>query len=75
MHDFTNLDGLTPLMKQYMEVKKEYHDALVLFQVGDFYEIFFDDAIAVAQFLGITLTKRGEFQNKPIPLCAFLFMR
>lgn len=71
MHDFTNLDGLTPLMKQYMEVKREYQDALVLFQVGDFYEIFFDDAIAAAQFLGITLTKRGEFQGKPIPLCGF----
>ncbi len=71
MHDFTNLDGLTPLMKQYIEVKREYHDALVLFQVGDFYEIFFDDAVAVTQFLGITLTKRGEFQGKPIPLCGF----
>ncbi len=71
MHDFTNLDGLTPVMKQYIEIKKEYQDALVLFQVGDFYEIFFDDAIVVAQFLGITLTKRGEFQNKPIPLCGF----
>lgn len=71
MNNFTNLDGLTPLMKQYVEVKKEYQDSLVLFQVGDFYEIFFDDAIAVAQFLGITLTKRGEYLGKPIPLCGF----
>jgi len=71
MHDFGNLEGLTPLMKQYIEVKKDYQDSLVLFQVGDFYEIFFDDAIAAAQFLGITLTKRGEYQNKPIPLCGF----
>lgn len=71
MHDFTNLDGLTPLMKQYIDIKKQYQDALVLFQVGDFYEIFFDDAASVAQFLAITLTKRGEFQGKPIPLCGF----
>lgn len=71
MNNFTSLDGLTPLMKQYAEVKREYSDALVLFQVGDFYEIFFDDAIAVSNFLAITLTKRGEFQGKPIPLCGF----
>jgi DNA mismatch repair protein MutS len=71
MHDFINLEGLTPLMKQYMEVKKEYQDSLVLFQVGDFYEIFFDDAVCVAQFLAITLTKRGEYQGTPIPLCGF----
>ncbi|MBI2345000.1 DNA mismatch repair protein MutS [Candidatus Dependentiae bacterium] len=71
MHDFSNLDGFTPLMKQYIEVKREYQDALVLFQVGDFYEIFFDDAVVVSNFLGITLTKRGEYQNKPIPLCGF----
>lgn len=63
--------GLTPLMKQYMAVKKEYPDALVLFQVGDFYEIFFDDARRVTEFLGITLTKRGEFNGQPIPLCGF----
>jgi DNA mismatch repair protein MutS len=71
MYDFSSLEGLTPLMKQYIEIKKEYQDSLVLFQVGDFYEIFFDDAIAAAQFLGITLTKRGEYNNKPIPLCGF----
>lgn len=63
--------GLTPLMKQYMAVKQEYPDALVLFQVGDFYEIFFDDARRVTEFLGITLTKRGEFNGQPIPLCGF----
>lgn len=63
--------GLTPLMKQYMAVKQEYPDALVLFQVGDFYEIFFEDARRVTEFLGITLTKRGEFNGQPIPLCGF----
>ena len=61
--------GLTPLMKQYVAIKKEYDDAIVLFQVGDFYEIFFEDAKRVAQFLGITLTKRGEVDGVAIPLC------
>lgn len=63
--------GLTPLMKQYVAIKQEYDDAIVLFQVGDFYEIFFEDAIRVSQFLGITLTKRGEVNGVPIPLCGF----
>ena len=63
--------GLTPLMKQYVAIKKEYDDAIVLFQVGDFYEIFFEDAKRVAQFLGITLTKRGEVDGVAIPLCGF----
>lgn len=63
--------GLTPAMKQYVVVKQEHQDAIVLFQVGDFYEIFFDDAKRVAEFLGITLTKRGEVNGQPIPLCGF----
>lgn len=63
--------GLTPLMKQYVAIKQEHDDAVVLFQVGEFYEIFFEDAQKVAQFLGIALTKRGEFNGVPIPLCGF----
>lgn len=71
MQDMYDLTGLTPAMKQYVEVKREYADAIVLFQVGDFYEIFFEDAKKVAEFLGIALTKRGEYQGVPIPLCGF----
>jgi len=56
-------------MKQYFEIKQEYADALVLFQVGDFYELFFEDAKRAAAFLGITLTKRGHVGGEPIPLC------
>jgi DNA mismatch repair protein MutS len=63
--------GLTPLIKQYLDIKKEYHDAVILFQVGDFYEIFFDDAKKVSEFLGITLTKRGNVNGAPIALCGF----
>jgi len=65
------LSGLTPLMQQYFQLRKQYDDAILLFQVGDFYELFFDDAQRVATFLGIALTKRGTFENKPIPLCGF----
>lgn len=66
-----DLAGLTPLMKQYMAIRQEYPDSVLLFQVGDFYEIFFDDARKVSEFLGITLTKRGELNGVAIPLCGF----
>lgn len=66
-----DLSGLTPLMKQYFTIQAEHKDTLLLFQVGDFYELFFDDAKKVAEFLGITLTKRGMFNGQPIPLCGF----
>jgi len=63
--------ALTPLMQQYFDIRIEFDDALLLFQVGDFYELFFDDAKKASLFLGIALTKRGSFNNEPIPLCGF----
>ncbi len=60
---------LTPLMQQFFEIKEQYPDALLLFQVGDFYEMFFDDAVTAAQFLAIALTKRGKSNGNDIPLC------
>src|SRR5579871_5097702 len=59
----------TPLMQQYEVIKAEYPDALVLFQVGDFYELFYEDAKTAAAFLGIALTARGKNKGEPIPLC------
>jgi DNA mismatch repair protein MutS len=59
----------TPLMQQYHDIKSDYTDALLLFQVGDFYELFYDDAKKAAAFLGITLTSRGKNNGEPIPLC------
>ena len=56
-------------MQQYFEIKVHYSDALLLFQVGDFYELFYDDAKKAAAFLGITLTARGKNNGEPIPLC------
>ncbi len=59
----------TPLMRHYFKIKEQYADMLVLFQVGDFYELFFEDAKVAASFLGIALTKRGKYNGDPIPLC------
>lgn len=64
-----SFDQSTPLMMQYQAIKSEYQDCLVLFQVGDFYELFYDDAKIAASFLGIALTKRGKSQGTDIPLC------
>ncbi len=61
--------GLTPLMRQYFDIKNKYPDTLLLFQVGDFYEIFFEDAHKAAAVLGIALTQRGTHKGEPIPLC------
>ena len=58
----------TPLMRQYISIKEQFSDALVLFQVGDFYELFFDDAKIAATVLNIALTQRGNHQGEPIPL-------
>jgi DNA mismatch repair protein MutS len=69
--DISSMSGLTPLMQQYFDLRGKFDDAILLFQVGDFYELFFDDAQKVSSFLGIALTKRGTFQGQPIPLCGF----
>lgn len=63
------VSDVTPLMRQYYAIKQQYPHALVLFQVGDFYELFFDDAKKASAFLGIALTKRGKINGDPIPLC------
>jgi DNA mismatch repair protein MutS len=60
---------VTPLMKQYFSIKEKYPDAFVFFQVGDFYELFFDDAKKAYSILSITLTKRGQHEGVDIPLC------
>lgn len=60
---------LTPLMEQYFAIKTTHPDTILMFQVGDFYELFFDDAKTAAQCLGIALTKRGNIGGEPIPLC------
>ena len=61
--------NMTPMMAQYMEVKKDHPDALLFYRMGDFYELFFDDAIKASQALDIGLTKRGKHLGKDIPMC------
>ncbi|WP_412070551.1 DNA mismatch repair protein MutS [Rubrivirga sp. IMCC43871] len=62
---------LTPLMRQYWKIKDRHPGALLLFRMGDFYETFEDDAVVVADVLGITLTKRGNGAAEEIPLAGF----
>lgn len=60
------------MMAQFLEIKSDYPDALLFYRMGDFYELFFDDAIAAAAALDISLTKRGKHLGNDIPNCAVL---
>lgn len=59
---------LTPMMEQYYQVKKQYPDILLMFRMGDFYEMFFEDAREAARILNISLTVRGKLGETPIPM-------
>ncbi len=63
-----NVEGATPVMAQYIQIKAQYPDAILLMRMGDFYEIFFEDAVIASAALSLALTKRGQFQGKDIPL-------
>ena len=65
----TGKKKFTPLIEQYFEIRNQFPDTVLMFQVGDFYEMFFDDAKKASAFLGIALTKRGTLNGEPIPLC------
>src|ERR1700736_2843588 len=62
-------DPATPLMQQYHAIKTRYPHALLLFRLGDFYELFHEDAIVAARELQITLTSRNREKGQPIPMC------
>ncbi len=62
---------LTPMLRQYMAVKEKHADKLLLFRMGDFYEIFFDDAAIAARTLKITLTSRNKKNDDAVPMCGF----
>ncbi len=59
----------TPMMQQYIGLKAEYPDTLLFYRMGDFYELFYDDARKAAGLLDITLTRRGQSSGEPIPMC------
>src|ERR1041385_8197727 len=60
---------LTPMMRQYHSIKEENPEALLLFRLGDFYELFFDDAVTASRELEITLTARNKERDNPVPMC------
>ena len=64
---------VTPMMAQYLEIKADHQDALLFYRMGDFYELFFDDAVAAASALDIALTKRGKHLGEDIAMCGVPF--
>ena len=63
------MSDLTPMFRQYMGMKSEVPDAILFFRMGDFYEMFFDDAKKASRLLGITLTSRGTLNGEKVPMC------
>ncbi|MEJ2657295.1 MAG: DNA mismatch repair protein MutS [Desulfobacterales bacterium] len=64
-----NLQKTTPMIKQYLSIKERYADAILLYRMGDFYEMFFEDAEIASKTLEITLTSRNKKDEFPIPMC------
>ncbi len=63
--------NLTPMLKQFLAIKDKHPDKIILFRMGDFYETFFEDAVATSKILGITLTTRNKNDKDPVPLSGF----
>ena len=63
----------TPMLQQYFEIKEKYPDCLLFFRLGDFYELFFEDARKAAHTLGLLLTYRGFYDGKEVPMCGVPF--
>ncbi len=64
----TKYEEHTPMMRQYLGIKEQHKNELLLYRMGDFYELFFEDAIKAAELLDITLTHRGKSNSEPIPM-------
>ena len=62
-------DASTPLMRQYHGIKQQVPNALLFFRLGDFYELFYDDAVTAARELEITLTSRSKDKENAVPMC------
>ena len=68
-----DLKNTTPMMKQYLEVKAEYEDYILMYRLGDFYECFFDDALIASRELELTLTGRDCGLEERAPMCGVPF--
>ena len=64
-----NMEKVTPMMKQYIEIKKQNMDVVIFFRLGDFYELFFEDAINISRELELTLTGKSAGLDEKIPMC------
>ena len=65
----SNDGSVTPMMTQYLAIKRAHPDCLLFYRMGDFYEMFFDDAVTASKALDITLTRRGKHDGKDIQMC------
>lgn len=68
-----DIEQHTPMMQQYLRIKAQHPTSLLFYRMGDFYELFFDDAIKAAKLIDITLTKRGQSAGQPIPMAGVPF--
>ncbi len=68
-------EAMTPMMAQYAQIKAAHPGCLLFYRMGDFFELFFEDAVEASQALGIQLTKRGKHQGEDIPMCGVPVMR
>jgi len=64
-----SLPKSTPMVKQYLSIKDQYPDAILFYRMGDFYEMFFEDAQIASRALEITLTSRNKNDESPVPMC------
>lgn len=63
------MNDMTPMLKQYMGIKSDYPDTILFYRMGDFFEMFFEDAKVASRILGIALTSRGTYNGEKIPMC------
>ena len=63
-----NYQRTTPILQQYLDIKYQHQDCIILFRLGDFYELFYEDAIEVSKILSLTLTKRSN-KDENVPMC------
>ena len=64
-----NMNQMTPMLRQYLDIKSNHPDSILFFRLGDFYEMFFEDAEKASRILGITLTSRGNHNGSKVPMC------
>jgi len=63
------MNDLTPMMQQYLEIKSKYPESILFYRMGDFYEMFMEDALTASRVLDIALTSRDRQAQNPVPMC------